>query len=181
MNWEAAGAIGEIVGALAVVASLAFVGFQLLQSTRATRLATTNEILTQFEAIIEMLALDEGVAELMLRGVPEPASLEGLERYRFTLMCQRTHFYFAKAHYQYRSGTLEPEMWAAIRSQMGNFMNSPGMSQYWEKHGWNYPEAFRTFMQEEILVGADAGWSLSGTGMPTPARPTGPGTDRPGA
>jgi hypothetical protein len=61
MNWQAVGAIGEIVGALAVVASLVFVGFQLLQNARAARLATTNEVLTHFEAQIEMPALNEEI------------------------------------------------------------------------------------------------------------------------
>lgn len=35
MNWEAAGALGEIVGAVAVVATLVFLAIQLRQNTQA--------------------------------------------------------------------------------------------------------------------------------------------------
>lgn len=173
MNWEAAGAIGEIVGALAVVASLVFVGFQLLHNTRALRLQATNEILTQFEEQLVQLADNEELARLLFEGVPQPESLEGMDRYRFTLLCQRVFFYLAKAHYQFRSGTLETEMWEAIHSQLANFMNAPGMAQYWRNHGGNFPAAFRRYVDEEVLVGSDAGWSLAGTGMETPERSEG--------
>ncbi len=127
MNWEAASAVAEIVGAISVVASLVFVGFQLRQNTRATKLSTTNELLTQFEDAVKDIGSNENIASLLFRGVPDPDSLEGIEQYRFTLLCQSYYFYMAKAHYQFRSETLEPEMWQAIQSQMANFMNAPGM------------------------------------------------------
>jgi hypothetical protein len=40
VEWEVIGAVGEIVGAAAVVASLIFVGWQLLQNTDALRTST---------------------------------------------------------------------------------------------------------------------------------------------
>ncbi len=103
--------------------------------------------------------------------MPDPESLEGIERYRFTLSCQATYLYMARAHYQFRSGTLDSEVWGAIRSQMGNFMNAPGMANYWRDHGWNFPPEFREFVDKEVMVGSDDGWSLAGTNMPTPKNP----------
>jgi len=170
MNWDVASAAAEIIGAVAVIASLVFVGFQLRQNTRTMRLSSTNELLTQFEEIIKEIAASEEVASLLFRGVPDPESLEGIEHYRFTLLCQSSYFYMAKAHYQFRSGTLEPEMWDAIHSQMANFMNAPGMALYWKNHGSNFPAEFRDYVEKEIMVGADEGWSLAGTKMPTPGK-----------
>ena len=40
MNWEALGAIGEIVGALAVVLTLGYVAVQIRQYTRSVKSAT---------------------------------------------------------------------------------------------------------------------------------------------
>ena len=172
MNSEAAGAIGEIIGAVAVVASLVFVGFQLRQNTRAMKLSSTNDLMSQLEQKLGELAEDKDTAELVFRGIPDPKSLEGLDLYRFTLVCQSTYFYMAKAHYQYRAGTLEPEIWATLHSQLANFMNTPGMARYWKQHGWNFPEQFRAYIEDEVMVGADAGWSLAGSDMPTPGKPT---------
>jgi len=168
VNWEAIAAVSEVIGAIAVVASLIFVGYQLRQNTRAMRLSSTNEVLSQFESIISDIAHDEQVATLLFKGVPDPDAIEGVDRYRFTLLCQGAYFYMAKAHYQYRSGTLELEMWEAIHRQMANFMNAPGMAWYWKKHGWNFPREFKAYVEKEIMVGAEPGWSLAGTNMPTP-------------
>ena len=38
MNWEALGAIGELVGAIAVVGTLFYLGFQIRQSNKQQRL-----------------------------------------------------------------------------------------------------------------------------------------------
>ncbi len=47
MNWEAIGAVGEILAAATVVASLLFVGYQLRQSQRAERAAGQRDLLNQ--------------------------------------------------------------------------------------------------------------------------------------
>ena len=43
MNWDAAGAIGEIVGAIAVLATLAYLAIQVRQSTEAQRAQTHQQ------------------------------------------------------------------------------------------------------------------------------------------
>ena len=44
MNWDALGAIGEIVGALGVIATLAYLAVQVRQNTGAIRGATLNAV-----------------------------------------------------------------------------------------------------------------------------------------
>ena len=43
MNWDAVGAIGEIVGAIAVLATLAYLAIQIRQSTEAQRVQTHQQ------------------------------------------------------------------------------------------------------------------------------------------
>ena len=47
MNWEAIGAVGEIIGAIAVIASLLFVGNQLRQGQMIERASGQRDILKQ--------------------------------------------------------------------------------------------------------------------------------------
>ena len=44
MNWEAMGAIGEIVGAVGVIATLGYLAFQVRQNSNVTRSATRQAI-----------------------------------------------------------------------------------------------------------------------------------------
>ena len=44
MNWEAAGAIGEIIGALSVLITLLFLSFQIRQNTTALQQQSSREL-----------------------------------------------------------------------------------------------------------------------------------------
>ena len=44
MDWEAIGAVGEILGALGVIASLLYLALQISQSNKVTRATTYHEI-----------------------------------------------------------------------------------------------------------------------------------------
>lgn len=163
MNWEAIGAIGELLGALGVVASLLFVGVQLLHNTKALRLNGTSYLLEQMANKLEAQASDENISALMFKGLPNPESLEGLDYHRFTLMANSLVLYFANSHYQFREGAIDDETWESIRSQMTNVMNSPGMLDYWTKRGGNFPLAFRQFVDGEVLGAGGQQWRLAGS------------------
>lgn len=51
MNWDAIGAIGEIVGAIAVVATLIYFAIQMRQYTTGLRSATFNATMQEFNQI----------------------------------------------------------------------------------------------------------------------------------
>jgi hypothetical protein len=51
MNWDALGAIGEIAGALGVIATLLFLGLQIRQSSKATMAATFDAILAEWREL----------------------------------------------------------------------------------------------------------------------------------
>ncbi len=46
MNWDAIGAIGEIVGAAAVFASLVYLAMQILNQNRESRMSAMHDICT---------------------------------------------------------------------------------------------------------------------------------------
>ena len=75
MNWEAIGAIGEIVGAIAVVATLGYLATQIRQNTRSVRASAYQAAQRDIEASIPLrrTALDsaEGRFAVLLRDYPE--------------------------------------------------------------------------------------------------------------
>ncbi len=48
MNWDSIGVLADVVGAIGVIASLLYVGFQIRQNTRATRAASAREAVYRF-------------------------------------------------------------------------------------------------------------------------------------
>ena len=66
MNWEAAGAIGEIIGAIAVVATLAYLAIQIRQQNNTTRFTTTQNLMRQFDEINRLSATDPDFRSTLL-------------------------------------------------------------------------------------------------------------------
>ncbi len=64
MNWEAIGAIGETVGALAVVVTLIYLSIQLKRNTSATRAGTAQALTDSINSANLLLAGDERLARL---------------------------------------------------------------------------------------------------------------------
>lgn len=51
MNWDAIGAIGEIAGAVGVIATLIFLGLQIRQNAKATTAATFDAVLAEWRQL----------------------------------------------------------------------------------------------------------------------------------
>ncbi|MGR8949254.1 MAG: hypothetical protein ACU84Q_14490 [Gammaproteobacteria bacterium] len=67
MNWDAMGAIGEVVGAIAVVATLIYLALQIRQNTKATRTATHQTQVDSQIGINTSIATDDKLADLIAR------------------------------------------------------------------------------------------------------------------
>ena len=83
MNWEAAGAIGEIVGAVAVIATLIFLAFQIRQNTHAVN-AQTLTALSDRTSQSNAGALSEYMASVIARGRESYVQLSEEEKVAFS-------------------------------------------------------------------------------------------------
>ena len=67
VNWEAIGAIGEILGAIAVLVTLIYLASQIKQSNNLARFTATKEILNQFNPLNEMVATDSELRKVLAK------------------------------------------------------------------------------------------------------------------
>ena len=86
MNWDAIGAIANLLAALGVLVSLIYLAVQVRQNTRSVRQQAfqigTNEVRRWSSHFVER----PEVAELYLRGQRNYAGLEPAEQVRFTML-----------------------------------------------------------------------------------------------
>jgi len=100
MDWEAVGAIGEIVGALAVVATLGYLGLQIKAEARRVRIEANRDRARRVSESLQNLADSEHIVPLMakmlrLSGAPSAAGavvdatgLEMEDAIRYSLLRQ---------------------------------------------------------------------------------------------
>ena len=67
MNWEAAGAIGEIVGAIGVIGSIAYLAFQIGQTNRISRSSVVRELQQQYLDFYSVILENDDFARLIRR------------------------------------------------------------------------------------------------------------------
>jgi hypothetical protein len=117
------GAIGEIVGAFGVIASLIYLSVQIRQNTHAMdegrRLALAQTYQMRADALQEMLvtAATSQVGAIILKlteeGYPEDVTaldrLSPEERVRFRLWQIAQHTHWDNLHFQYQQGFLDEE------------------------------------------------------------------------
>lgn len=82
MNWEAIGAVGEIGGAIAVIATLIYVATQVKGSARAARSAAVTDATTAMQAFYQELGSNPQTSELFLEGLTNPESLSRNDQFQ---------------------------------------------------------------------------------------------------
>jgi hypothetical protein len=84
VNWEAAGAIGEIIGAAAVVVSLVYLASQIRVQNREARAASVHQVLHEYSNTISRLHERE-MADVWIAAIEDFDSLSTAQRLRFVI------------------------------------------------------------------------------------------------
>lgn len=152
MNWDAIGAIGEILGAFAVFATLVYVALQIRHSIQATRGLVRESVSDRVVADIRAPLNNERLAVAFLKlEKDEPLTeMEVMLVDRHARAWLRTH---ENLYYQYRQGFLEKEEWQGHRRVLmtvfdPNFKH--GESDFIVNIYDRWPDAYSTHFQDLI-------------------------------
>ena len=131
INWDAIGAIGEIVGAVAVVATLAYLSIQIRQSGTATQSARLDGHFQMINDLYKQLN-DEQTARIWSAGISDFGSLNNADQIRFhSLAIQAVLNYEAARNFVlqglYSEKDLEPE-----ENWIIALLNTPGGREWWD-------------------------------------------------
>ena len=145
MNWDAIGAIGEIVGALAVVISLFYLGRQIRVQNREARLAAMHEINSAFRESYS--AFNDGeIADIFVRGNTDFQSLTDTEKVRLFATANPLVKVLEEAFWQHKQGRLDEDLWLPMARQFSFFLSAGSLQQAWIQRRSHYNEAFQEFV-----------------------------------
>lgn len=130
MNWEAIGAVGEIIGATAVVVSLVYLAGQIRTQNRQNRTAAMHEISMGFRDAIATFA-NIGNAEIITKANNDFESLSDAEVFVLISGVQRVLRVWEEAYFQQLQGNLDRHIWDPMVTQYQSYMSMPAMSQVW--------------------------------------------------
>jgi hypothetical protein len=144
MDWEVVTSISEAIGAIAVVASLLFLGFQMRQNTRALNAATAREVMRDMSAHLRELSESPSMANIWFDGLTDPTSLSREDRRRFAVYATNMCRLLESVVIEESAGHLRPEQWFGVRGTFEWQASQPGFQAWWiGEHG--FPGARRLF------------------------------------
>ena len=86
LTLEQASYLDEIIGVIAVVISLVYLGLQVKQNTRSIRIQIVHDLSSQFREHQAAIAHDKDLADIFLRAVYSYEKLNTQEQLRFNLL-----------------------------------------------------------------------------------------------
>lgn len=153
MNWNMIGALGEIIGAVAVVVTLWYLASQVRQGTDASRQEAVRELMEQNYQIISWMNYSPQRAGLYIRGVlgdpdlsPEEVGQFGAFLLQLVTLWQRIYFLDQRTRV---------EEWFVIYVQAvrQEIAGTPGFRSWYEARShWLHPR-FRAVLDADMSRG----------------------------
>lgn len=131
MNWDAIGAVGEIIGATAVVVSLLYLGVQIRSQTRQAKFSAAHDISLGFRDAMDHFS-GEHVSQIYIKGLSSIDDLEDAELFELLLGALKMLRLWEEAFYLHQEGQLHGKYWAGMNRQFVSYMHVPAFKHTWE-------------------------------------------------
>ena len=153
MNWQAVGAVGELIGGIAVVLSLIYIAMQMRQNTRqigentlALQLASRDRAQQSFSRWRQLVG-DSSMSDLYLRGCRDYEGLAAPERFRFGLVLQELFFAFEGMFQQVHVSVYPRSAWEAAQGkELCALLGQPGARAWFERNRHQFLPEFAAEM-----------------------------------
>ena len=143
MNWEAAGAIGEIIGALAVFLTLIYLALQIRQNTKAVRASAVDASISKVTSVRQSMYENAEVAGIYMKGLADPDDLDEESRTRFRLLMHNILLSVSNIYSQTRFADLSTSTWESQLVLLTRVITSPGGRWFWKEYQMEFEETFR--------------------------------------
>jgi len=138
------GAIGELVGGVAVVASLVYVGFQVRQSTSVAKGTSHQGFVDSFTQWSLSVARDPGLVRVFREGSENRGGLTQDERGQFDWLLFSAFRILENVHHQSRLG------FATLREMEPGYaavLESPGVQEWWRENALPFSAEFTKYVE----------------------------------
>src|SRR5467141_4493748 len=146
MNWEAVNAISQLVGSIAVVFSVLYLGIQVHRSTRVAKLATQDAAAAALRDVTKPFMENAELERIWRVGLEDLGALSVEERARFFHAAYQFLKAFETIHFHYVYGLMDKQLWEGWHGLLQHYVAAPGIAYYWKLRPEVFSERFRTFV-----------------------------------
>ena len=155
MNWDAIGAIGEIVGALAVVVTLGYLAVQVRQNSQAVKNSAAQSLLSEANESLRVASSHPDTARAVILGQTLFEELSEAEKAQFITWMFSWMRTIEQAYFQYEQGYIDEEIWEGHTAHHRQLINSPAIDVWWSQRRCFFSQKFQKYMDEVAALGSD--------------------------
>ena len=126
MNWEAVGAVGEVMGAVAVIATLVYLAMQIREYRLGMSSATFHSTMQGFNQLNAMLGADPRLAEVLERGGRDPDTLDPNEQFQVVWLQRSYVNIYENLYQQFLRGACPESYWVRYARELKQTLDTPG-------------------------------------------------------
>jgi len=164
-------AIAEIIGAVAVVASLVYLAVQIRQNTHGLSMSLKSTELAAFERnveagnrIREIFILNPEVSELYELGLKSYADLGGSDKLRFGMVLRNVFSAFQGAYIRQLTYGNDPANFAGSELLIDSYIRFRGVREWLIEEDRDWRPQFAAIVQQRVKIFEDAAEKASAAG-----------------
>ena len=149
LNWDAIGAVGEIIGAIAVIATLGYLAIQIRQGINSVQGATEIELSKQFADYHARIAASPELRTTWDKATAGEALSDDERATNIWLIAQL--FFMLEGFYrQHRRGLLNERSWHPLKAMLLGFLQKDLVAAWWNERAAPISGEFRDHIDEAM-------------------------------
>lgn len=132
MTLSELGDLGDFLGGIGVVATLAYLAIQIRQNTQAVRTASLDSVTASHLEFQRSVWGDPTLNALWFDGLAGKRELSEADGRRFMFALISCARHWESAYQKARGGTLDSTPWASMHEELSNCFANPGAQKYWQ-------------------------------------------------
>lgn len=150
MSIQDLGNIGELIAALATVATLGYLAVQVRQNTRALRSSTFQEISNDMSVSSQAVSTNPELSAVLAKGSETIANLTAEESMRFSFFLLMTFRRLESTFVQRQSGFINPELTEGFERSVISTVASGGGAEWWVSAKPAFSAKFVAYVEEKL-------------------------------
>ena len=146
MNWEAIGAVGEVIGAVGVIVTLVYLATQIRSNTQATRIASFHATTDSLNQVNLLFASDRELAGMFADSFENEGNWDREASARWNFILLAMYRIFESAYFQRNEGVLEEQSWIRYEHSLKRSLQSNATLEWWESQKFGFTEDFSSYV-----------------------------------
>ena len=154
MNWDAVGAIAEVVGAIGVLITLVYLAVQIRHNSASVDASTEDGVTSGFNDVNNVIAADGDLARIFTVGLDDPGALSDEEVVRFFFLFSSYVNQYHRLLVLNRKGSFPNDRWGMYARELALLLSTPG-GELWKAGNPHFADLWNAVAEVEVDKGID--------------------------